>query len=133
MVMFHQKRRKRQEVGFNGTADGMRLLPGFLAFFFLGWTAVMASAFADDGGIPDAQVFNRDGDGPISLEAGEPGGRKMLFLGNSITLHSARPELGWTNRCGMAASCLANLRRKPLWSCCDCVIMKNREKKELIQ
>lgn len=30
---------------------------------------------------------------------------KVLFLGNSITKHSPKPEVGWTNDCGMAASC----------------------------
>lgn len=35
---------------------------------------------------------------------GERGGYKVLFLGNSITLHEPAAQLGWTNRCGMAAS-----------------------------
>ncbi len=52
----------------------------------------------------NATEMNRDGDYPISVEPGDIGGRKMLFLGNSITLHSPRADLGWTNRCGMAAS-----------------------------
>jgi hypothetical protein len=29
---------------------------------------------------------------------------RILFLGNSITLHGPRPEVGWTNNWGMAAS-----------------------------
>jgi len=29
---------------------------------------------------------------------------KILHLGNSLTLHSPAPHLGWTNCCGMAAS-----------------------------
>ena len=36
---------------------------------------------------------------------GNPG-FKVLFLGNSITKHSPKPEVGWTNDCGMAASSL---------------------------
>ncbi len=32
------------------------------------------------------------------------GGVKVVFLGNSITLHGRAPALGWTNLCGMAAS-----------------------------
>lgn len=35
-------------------------------------------------------------------------GRRVLFVGNSITKHSPKPEIGWTNDCGMAASSLEN-------------------------
>lgn len=31
-------------------------------------------------------------------------GPRVLFVGNSITLHGPRPQIGWTNNCGMAAS-----------------------------
>ena len=35
----------------------------------------------------------------------DPGkGPRILFVGNSITLHGPRPEIGWTNNWGMAAS-----------------------------
>ncbi len=29
---------------------------------------------------------------------------KVMFVGNSITKHEPKPEVGWTNDCGMAAS-----------------------------
>ncbi len=32
-------------------------------------------------------------------------GKRILFVGNSITLHGVRPEIGWDRECGMAASC----------------------------
>ena len=51
---------------------------------------------------------------PGSASAGEPalarlgaaGGGKILFLGNSIKSHGAKPSIGWTNNCGMAATAL---------------------------
>ncbi len=38
----------------------------------------------------------------------KPDGRglRVLFIGNSITLHGIMPEIGWHNLCGMAASCV---------------------------
>lgn len=33
-------------------------------------------------------------------------GIRVLFVGNSITKHAPKPSIGWTNDCGMAASCL---------------------------
>ncbi|MBE5782463.1 MAG: SGNH/GDSL hydrolase family protein [Clostridiales bacterium] len=33
-------------------------------------------------------------------------GLKILFVGNSITRHAPKPEIGWNRECGMAASCL---------------------------
>ena len=35
-------------------------------------------------------------------------GKKILFIGNSITKHGPKPEIGWENDCGMAASSLEN-------------------------
>ena len=31
-------------------------------------------------------------------------GKRILFVGNSITLHDIRPSIGWHLHCGMAAS-----------------------------
>ncbi len=33
-------------------------------------------------------------------------GLRILFAGNSITLHGKKPDIGWDRECGMAASCL---------------------------
>ena len=35
-------------------------------------------------------------------------GKRVLFIGNSITLHDIRPSIGWHLFCGMAASCPEN-------------------------
>lgn len=35
-------------------------------------------------------------------------GTKVLFVGNSITLHGVAPHIGWNNHWGMAASALEN-------------------------
>lgn len=36
---------------------------------------------------------------------GERTGKRVLFVGNSITLHGVSPSIGWHYECGMAASC----------------------------
>lgn len=35
-------------------------------------------------------------------------GKRVMFVGNSITLHGKRPEIGWLNEWGMAASSKEN-------------------------
>ena len=35
-------------------------------------------------------------------------GLKVLFIGNSITRHGIKPEIGWYSDCGMAASSIEN-------------------------
>lgn len=41
---------------------------------------------------------------PALANAAEPPVRRLLFVGNSITLHGPAPKIGWTGRWGMAAS-----------------------------
>lgn len=36
------------------------------------------------------------------------GGKRLLFVGNSITLHAPKADIGWTHNWGMAASCEEN-------------------------
>jgi hypothetical protein len=43
----------------------------------------------------------------VDLNLGTLKVNKILFLGNSMTYHPAKPEIKWTNNCGMAASNLS--------------------------
>lgn len=40
----------------------------------------------------------------VTFEGEAAGGRRVLFVGNSITLHGKKPDIGWERCCGMAAS-----------------------------
>ena len=40
----------------------------------------------------------------VTFENPEGTGIRVMFVGNSITLHDAAPDIGWNNRWGMAAS-----------------------------
>ena len=63
----------------------------------LGATAV----FADDAERHGSKMMNAKA---VSSGREVTGGVRVLFLGNSITLHGALPAIGWTNVWGMAAS-----------------------------
>ena len=44
----------------------------------------------------------------VFIDNAEGKGKRVMFVGNSITLHGPNESLGWFNRCGMAASSLEN-------------------------
>lgn len=67
-------------------------------------TALLAFGFvaqADDAAKHGSTVMNS---GVYAARGGEDRGVRVLFLGNSITLHGPLPSVGWTNDWGMAAS-----------------------------
>ena len=67
--------------------------------------AVHNFAIAGDAERNSSEAMNAD---TYQSERRVEGGVKVLFLGNSITLHGPCAEIGWTNNCGMAASDLAH-------------------------
>ena len=91
-----------------GTAISLRLCDkkGKMARTLVVWALsfLAISAFAVK---TDAERFESDGmNASQTVESfGEAGGVRILFIGNSITLHAVAPQIGWTNFCGMAATC----------------------------
>lgn len=41
----------------------------------------------------------------VTFERQSGKGQRILFVGNSITFHGKKPDIGWYHSCGMAASC----------------------------
>lgn len=62
---------------------------------------VVMSAMAGDAERNSSELMNA---AAYRAERRADGGVKVLFLGNSITLHMPLAAIGWTNACGMAAS-----------------------------
>ena len=75
-------------------------------FSFFTNTPVRLAMGADrigDAAKMGAEMMN-PGNGLGCLERKCGGGFKVLIYGNSIALHAPKADIGWTNRCGMAAS-----------------------------
>jgi len=69
--------------------------------FFRLWLAVLAGGLVGQGGMCGAAESQT-----ALARLGAAGGGKILFLGNSITRHGPKADIGWTNNCGMAATAL---------------------------
>ena len=70
--------------------------------FCTGCLLVCASALASDAERNNSTEMNAAKD--VATVSRTEGGARVLFLGNSITLHAPLESIGWTNMWGMAAS-----------------------------
>lgn len=52
----------------------------------------------------DVEAQNQTREKIKIFESENPNAKRILFFGNSITLHERKPEIGWNNNWGMAAS-----------------------------
>lgn len=69
--------------------------------------AQMCAIAVSDAELNCSTEMNADAKAPTYRRAAE-GGVRVLFIGNSITLHAPKPSIGWTNFWGMAASAREN-------------------------
>lgn len=65
--------------------------------------ALCAAAAADDFQDNPVPAIGQNAQDRRAFDPAKKGPR-VLFVGNSITLHGPRPSIGWTNNWGMAAS-----------------------------
>ena len=66
-------------------------------------TAAAAGIKAEDLQANPVPAIGQNAQNQTVFDATKKGPR-VLFVGNSITLHGPRPQIGWTNNWGMAAS-----------------------------
>ncbi len=52
----------------------------------------------------DVEAQNQTREKLKIIESANPKAKRVLFIGNSITLHEKKPEIGWDHNWGMAAS-----------------------------
>ena len=83
------------------TADGERTMRNTGVALTVALCGLLAAFGADDAERHGSGMMNATA---VSDDRGIAGGVKVLFLGNSITLHGSLPGIGWTNVWGMAAS-----------------------------
>ena len=77
----------------------MKMIRKLFALSSLVW--VVMALCADDAERHASEMMNVTA---VSAVKEVAGGVKVLFLGNSITVHGSMPKIGWTNVWGMAAS-----------------------------
>lgn len=65
--------------------------------------ALAVCAWAEDFQANPVPALGQNAQNQTAFDAAKKGPR-VLFVGNSITLHGPRPQIGWTNNWGMAAS-----------------------------
>lgn len=71
--------------------------------FAMMMAAGLAAAAAEDLQANPVPALGQNAANQTAFDATKKGPR-VLFVGNSITLHGPRPQIGWTNNWGMAAS-----------------------------
>ena len=70
---------------------------------FCAYAAPAANAQSDDLQVNPVPAIGQNAEDQKAFDPAKKGPR-VLFVGNSITLHSPRPQIGWTSNWGMAAS-----------------------------
>ena len=83
--------------------DKMKLTAILVAAMAALTTNAYTQAEADDLQANPVPAIGQNAKDQKAFDAAKKGPR-VLFVGNSITLHGPRPQIGWTNNWGMAAS-----------------------------